>query len=149
MIRPRTATGELAPTHGLSSSRTYRIWQGIGQRCNNPRARKFEYYGGRGIQLCPRWSSFELFLADLGECPVGLTIERIDNSGNYEPRNCRWATQKEQNRNHRRNRVIAWRGETALLVDWADRLGIKWNTLYYRLKRGWSVDRAFTTLVSR
>jgi hypothetical protein len=93
-------------THGETvngPSREYRTWQGIQQRCYNPDAQNFKYYGARGIKVCQRWlESFENFLVDMGRCPPSLTLERNDNDGNYEPSNCRWATWSEQNRNKRR-----------------------------------------------
>lgn len=83
-------------------SRTYSCWGDMIKRCTNPKAGNYVYYGGRGIKVCDRWRSFENFLADMGECPNGLSIDRIDNDGNYELSNCHWATALEQARNKRR-----------------------------------------------
>lgn len=92
------------PTHGLSGTRTYQCWQSMLQRCTNPKGAAWEYYGGRGIKVCAEWVFFENFYADMGECPDGLTLDRIDVDGNYEPGNCRWATRSEQLLNRRPNK---------------------------------------------
>ena len=82
----------------------YRTWKAMRQRCMNPRAKNYRHYGGRGITVCERWNTFTNFLADMGPKPKGRSIDRINNDGNYEPSNCRWATPKEQAKNTRKRR---------------------------------------------
>jgi hypothetical protein len=91
-----------ATKHGMSGSREYRSWECMKQRCFNPRAANYENYGGQGITVCEEWkSSFEAFFADMGTCPPGCSLDRIDPNGNYEPSNCRWADAKQQRQNQR------------------------------------------------
>jgi hypothetical protein len=119
------------------------------KRCRNPRHPLFPRWGGRGITVCERWSSYEQFFADVGTCPPGHTLERINNNGNYEASNVRWATSAEQQRNTRRNRWLTHDGVTLCLTDWAIKLGFKTSAaLAKRLTTGWSVDRALTTPVN-
>lgn len=92
--------------HGMSkTSRTYRTWKEMRNRCTNPKASNFKWYGGKGVFVCLRWQNFETFLADMGERPAGMTIDRIDNLRGYEPGNCRWATNFEQTRKQAKNKL--------------------------------------------
>jgi hypothetical protein len=131
---------------GGVKTRTYSKWAGMWSRCTNPKANSYEHYGGRGISVCERWKSFENFLADMGEAPPGLSIDRYpDNDGNYEPGNCRWATSSEQMRNTRVTRWIEHNGERLILSDWAARAGVSVAIFSKRLDGGWSMERALTT----
>src|SRR3990167_4007614 len=99
-------------THGASKTRTYRIWNGMIGRCANQNHHAYSRYGGNGVVVCDRWLSFENFLADMGEAPHGLSIDRYpNNGGNYEPGNCRWATLVEQANNKTTNRIVEWHGK--------------------------------------
>jgi len=118
------------------------------KRCLNPHAKDFKDYGGRGIGLHPDWvDDFAAFFAYMGLRPTPThTIERIDNDGNYEPGNVRWATRKEQSRNRRATKLIEYQGESLTIDEWAGRLGIHARTLRDRIgKLGWSKEIAFTT----
>lgn len=127
--------------HGHSrngnQSPTYNTWASMRQRCTNPKATKWPAYGGAGITVCDRWSSFEAFLADMGERPEGRTLDRIDGSLGYSPENCRWASHREQQTNIRSNRLVHYGAETMPLTVLAQRLGIRPSTLVYRIARGW------------
>ncbi len=137
-------TKHWAATHGMSGTKTYRIWWGMIQRCRNPNVALWPLYGGRGIKVCNRWKKFENFYADMGARPDGLELDRRDSNGNYEPNNCRWTTRYEQTRNTRRNRLLTYQGKTKTLTDWAVALGINPITMRYRVRAGWDVERAFT-----
>ena len=139
-----------ATKHGRYGTRTYTAWSGMLQRCTNPSNRFYSDYGGRGIKVCERWRTFANFLADMGEVPEGMSIDRIDPNGDYEPSNCRWATAQEQARNRRSNRAVTFNGETKTLAEWAEKLGIGYGTLHSRLNYyGWDTEKAFTQKAGR
>lgn len=132
-------------THGKTLSKEYLVWQAMKTRCNNPNSVNYKDYGGRGIKICERWeSNFENFLSDMGEVSKGMSIERIDVNGNYEPANCKWASRSEQSRNTRRNRILTFNGISKCLIDWAKDLGIDQASLRERLEK-WSLEKSLTT----
>jgi hypothetical protein len=136
--------------HGGKGTDEYLIWKGMRQRCLNPRNPNFRSYGGRGITICERWqASFAAFLADMGPRPSPQhSIDRVNNDGNYEPGNCRWALRVQQLNNHRRSHRITFNGETHTVAEWARLVNIPVNHLAARLGRlGWSPDRALITPV--
>lgn len=137
--------------HGESSSMgtrpataEYVTWQHMWDRCTNVRSAHYADYGGRGIIVCERWACYEYFLADMGRKPTPAhTIERKDVNVGYIPENCRWATRREQNRNRRDRPLVTIRGESRLLVDWADVCGTSVKILYQRIHRdGWTPEQA-------
>jgi hypothetical protein len=116
-------------------------------RCSTKNVNDVDWkdYAGRGIQVCARWRSYLAFKEDMGPSfQVGLSIDRIDNDGNYEPTNCRWATAKQQARNKRTSRFIEFGGQRKTSSEWAEVLGVRRGLIEDRLKLGWSVDRALT-----
>ncbi len=123
-------------THGLSGTPEHIVWNGMRQRCLNPGAVGFKSYGARGITICGRWSSFETFLSDMGPRPMGTTLDRIDNDGNYEPSNCRWATRKEQARNRRSSHIVTIGGSSRTIAEWAEMAGLDQHTIIKRIARG-------------
>lgn len=136
-------TARRRKTHGLSESRTYRIWNLMKRRCLNPRDKDFRYYGGRGVSVCDRWLSFENFVLDMGEAPDGLTIDRFpDGNGPYQPGNCRWASMKEQNRNRSVNVMLTHEGKTQCLSAWAEEFGVPYKQFQLFIKKGLSLPEA-------
>lgn len=130
--------------HGMSKTPLHAAWRMMLQRCENPRDRSFKNYGRRGIKVCERWHKFENFLADMGMRPAGYELDRKDNDGDYEPGNCLWTTKKKNLNNKRTNHMVTWRGETLPITAWAERLWMHPRTLFNRLSRGWSIEKAFT-----
>lgn len=131
--------------HGGHGTLTYARWRSMMQRCYGKSASNYKYYGALGIAVCERWHDFAVFLEDMGECESRqMTLDRIDNSKGYEPGNCRWITQAEQNKNRSHCVLLAFNGITKNVTDWANFIGISQNALSQRLYLGWSVERALT-----
>ena len=134
--------------HGATGTPEYRNWQHLIRRCYESTGKSYASYGGRGIRVCDRWrNSFENFLSDMGPRPSpDHSIDRIDNNGNYDPENCRWATRSEQARNTRANRYLTVDGETHLLCEWSELMDLDASLILCRIRRyGWSVREAVLT----
>lgn len=134
--------------HGMTGSKLFIVWVGIRDRCRNERARAYKNYGGRGIRFADRWNDFATFrediLREIGDVVPGLSLDRIDNDGHYEPGNVRWATRTQQNRNRRGNVFLECNGEKMTMAEWSERTGIRIGTLWKRIADGWSVERSLT-----
>lgn len=132
---------------GRKSTRLYRIYNNILTRCNNEKSTYYKRYGGRGITVCEEWKidfqSFYDWSMDNGYRD-DLTIDRIDNDGNYEPSNCRWVTIKEQSVNRSNNHFVSLNGEVKTLCEWCELYNINYKTVRDRLKRGWSYEKSLT-----
>lgn len=123
----------------------YSTWASMIQRCTNRRNRLYARYGGRGIKVCSRWKKFHAFLRDMGLKPSQRHwLERRNNAKGYSPRNCYWATVSEQQRNRSSNRLLRFDGETMPLIAWAERTGISFRLIWWRLSYGWPIKRALT-----
>lgn len=138
--------------HGLSEIPEYGVWEGMKQRCHNPKSRRYLDYGGRGIRVAPEWlgrGGFARFFEYVGPRPAGegegYSLDRINNDGNYEPGNVRWAPTEVQMRNTRRNRALTINGVTKLIVEWSNESGVVASTITQRLAAGWAPERAVFT----
>lgn len=128
-----------------SQTLLYWTWQRMKSRCHNPTSPDYYLYGARGIKVCDRWlESYENFYNDMGEKPDGLSLDRINNNGNYEPENCRWATATEQANNKRNNYLLTIDGKTQTLSQWAKEKDIHHNVLLYRINAGMKPDELFS-----
>lgn len=136
--------------HGLSKTRTHNIWSGVIRRCVNPNDASYQRYGGKGIAVCDRWKVFENFLADMGEAPAGLSIDRIDNSKGYSPENCRWADDFQQSNNRDMVLSITAFGRSQTLGEWSKETGIAHSTIYQRMRKlKWPPEKALSSQVRR
>ena len=133
--------------HGYKGSPTYYSWRAMKTRCLNPNHAYYWRYGGRGIVICERWkSNFMAFLGDMGERPSELTLERINNDGNYEPENCRWATRADQVENSIAPVWLEYNGLRLNILQWSRKVGISNSTLWRRLRKlNWTVEKVLTT----
>ena len=122
----------------------YAAWVNMRQRCTNRRSPDFKNYGGRGISYCRRWEVFEAFIADMGTPEPRMTLDRIDNSRDYSPENCRWVSRAVQNLNKRNCVRYEFDGKSQTLAEWSRETGIGRVTILKRLQRGWSIGRAVT-----
>jgi len=137
--------------HGHSIGKetpTYRTWSKMIWRCNTKTGKSWNLYGQRGIKVCDRWKLFENFLADMGERPDGMTLDRFpDQNGNYEPKNCRWATPKQQAQNRRGNIFVEYQGERLVIAEACRRANIRRGLVMRRIEIGWNIQLAFDTPV--
>jgi hypothetical protein len=132
-------------THGLSKTRLYNIWSKMLERCYNKKNSSFYLYGARGIEICEEWKNdFKTFYdwAMLNGYSDELSIDRINVNGNYEPSNCRWASDKEQANNRRTNCLVTHNGKTQTLTQWCEEIGINVRSVYKRLELGWDIEKA-------
>ena len=143
--------GDLTRTHGMSQSKLYKRWRGMIDRCNNPKTVNYKYYGKKGVTVCKEWLTFEPFYewAVANGYREGLTIDRIDINGNYEPSNCRWATRKEQNNNASFNHPMTYKGVIKNQGQWAEMLGVASESLRYWRKRGWSDEEIIDYFIKK
>lgn len=131
--------------HGWVGTSTYGRWAGMVQRCTNPKNKCFYLYGGRGITIHQEWLKFPQFLKDMGECPEGMQLERINNNGSYCPTNCKWDTPANQARNRRTTTKYTFNGQTLCVRDWSNVTGIPYSTLINRLNvNKWDIETALT-----
>jgi hypothetical protein len=131
----------------VSRSTEYVAWLSMKARCTNPHNREYAYYGGRGIAVCKRWlRSYKNFLSDMGRRPSRHhSLDRRNNEKGYYPKNCRWATKYEQNRNTRRNRFLTYKGQTKTAIEWSEVLVLPHKLILRRLYYGWSDERTLST----
>lgn len=151
---------ERSTTHNQRHTVLYSVWRGLRQRCNNPKHASYHNYGGRGITVCEEWDkSFQSFYEwsyangysteNQKDEKLKLTIDRIDNNGNYEPSNCRWVDRKTQARNMRNTKLIEFNGEIKSISEWCEIYSIKKGSFNTRIKYGWAIEEALTTPIKK
>jgi len=125
-------------------SPTYKAWANMRKRCNTPSCVQYKYYGGKGITICQTWDDFAVFLADMGQRPDGMTLDRIDTKKGYSKDNCRWANQTMQVRNRSNTRYVEALGQRMPIAEWAEKTGLTYYTILLRLRRGLTEHDAVT-----
>lgn len=147
----RKSQSQKISKHGKYKDALYAVWLSMKQRCNNPKCKAYKDYGGRGISVCSEWADDYLIFAKWANdngYQKGLSIDRIDVNGNYEPSNCRWLTISEQQMNKRTNHLITFNGETDTITNMARKYGFEPSTIEGRLtKNKWTIEKALTTPV--
>lgn len=132
--------------HGYrTATTTFQTWKNMIRRCTDPDSRAYKWYGAHGITVCERWMTYANFIEDMGERPVGLSIDRIDNKKGYQSDNCRWTNQKEQMRNSSCARFLTFNGETKTYREWEDSIGLSHGLVHSRVKAGFSVEQCLFT----
>lgn len=127
--------------HGMFGSPIYKTWDGMIQRCHNPKSKDYKNWGGRGIKVCPQWRDFINFYKDMGDKPKGMSLGRIDNDRGYSKSNCRWETWIEQHQNRRNNKLMEYCGELKPMAYWYRKFAINKSTFEWRAAQGWGVAK--------
>lgn len=151
----RQKNGTFAPNsnhlikHGMAKTPIYNLYRAMRDRCENPKNVAYENYGGRGIKVCEKWTSFEGFYEDMGLPSKGMTLDRIDNELGYSKENCRWASRTVQSRNRRGLKRFELNGKSQLICEWSEEVGIPLQTIWARIAKGWTVEKSITTPVRK
>lgn len=130
--------------HGLCRNYGYGAWRQMHYRCSNPNAPEYKNYGARGIEVCPEWKDYAVFVSEMGVRPPKHQLDRIDNAKGYSKANCRWVLAKVNLNNKSNNRRVEYQGQVRTIAEWSEVLGLHYRTLNNRINRGWTVERAFT-----
>jgi hypothetical protein len=139
--------GNIYAQHGMSNNKVYNVWRQMRQRCSNKNNKYYYIYGGKGVRVCDAWENdFICFYkwAMANGYKKGLTLDRIETDGNYEPNNCRWVDVKANSNNKNNNLALTINGETKTLKQWAEHYGVDYANVYYRYKTGHSIEEVFT-----
>lgn len=124
--------------------REYGTWYSMRKRCRNKNSSDYKYYGGRGIKVDKNWENFDSFYKDMGKCPEGFSLDRIDNNKNYSKSNCRWVSHTKQMNNKSSNRMLTFKGKTQSMSEWSKETGLNYNLIRSRLRYGWTIKDTLT-----